>query len=93
MVGGKKKVTITKDTTAPTGPDTGSARETGELKDRDFFLGRKLKFGQEIGLTHLCLQSAHREVLGHFGHHFGGAEPPFSWQASTFLPGSLWGLE
>lgn len=62
-----KKVTVTKDATVQMGPAIGSARQMGELKDRDFFLGRKLKLWQEIGTNHLCLQSAHREVLGDFG--------------------------
>lgn len=44
-----KKVTATKGATAYIGPDIQSALEKGELKDRDFFLGRRLKFGQETG--------------------------------------------
>lgn len=31
------------------GPDIQSALEKAQLKDRDFFLGTKLKFGQETG--------------------------------------------
>lgn len=31
------------------GSDIQRALEKAELKDRDFFLGRKLKFGQETG--------------------------------------------
>lgn len=48
VVGGKQKVTATKDTTGQTGPDTGSVWEMCE-QDRHLLLGRKLKFGQEIG--------------------------------------------
>lgn len=50
-------MSVSKDTTAQTGPDTGSAQEGGELKERDFFVGRKLKFGQEMGTnqpTYAC---------------------------------------
>lgn len=57
LVVGGKKVSVSKDTTAQTGPDTGSAQEGGELKERDFFVGRKLKFGQEMGTnqpTYAC---------------------------------------
>lgn len=63
-------MTVEKDTTAQTGPDTGSAWEIGELKDRDFFLGRKLKFGQEIGtnppMPAKCTQRGFRSFWASF---------------------------
>lgn len=65
MVGGKK-VTVNNDITAQMGSDTGNAQETGELKDRDFFLGRNLKFGQ-IGASPPMPAQCTQKCFGSFG--------------------------
>lgn len=48
MVGGEESH-CHQNATAHMGPDIQSVLEKAELKDRDFFLRRKLKFGQETG--------------------------------------------
>lgn len=58
-----------------------------EQKDRDLLLGRKLKFGQEIG-TNPPVPAKYMQRGCSLGCCY-----PFSWHASMLLPGSPWGLE
>lgn len=84
VVGGKQKVTATKNTTGQTGPDMGSVWERSEQKDRDLLLEGKLKFGQELGtnppMPAKCMQRGCRTLWGAVTHFPGKLARFFLWR-------------